>query len=148
MKKKNQRKSFYMYRGSTYLEDIEDYIESGWGAVNIKEIKKFCLKNEIYDDIDFINYVKDRYYAENTLFTSTKKMKENYIINLFANYYLIPVERTTILKGTYKGYMFEHDDYYEIHILHNNQKYAFIFSGQEYANEEYILDILSTIEIR
>lgn len=145
---KTKRKYFYMYRGSTYLEEIEDYFEAGWANVKLKDIKKFCLEKEIYDDIDFINYVKDRYYAENTLLTSTKQMRENYIINLFVSYYLQPVKRTTILKGTYNGYMFEREDYYEIHLLHNNQKYVFIFYGQEYAKEEYILDILSTIEIR
>jgi hypothetical protein len=143
----SQSKSFYISKGSTYLEELEEYIKNGWSTVKIKDLKEFCLENEIYDDIDLINYVSKNYYAENHLFTNTKKMKENYIINLFVTNYLYPVKKTTILNGSYKGYMFEKDNYYEIHLLHNNTKYTFVFVGEEYKSENYILDIISTIEI-
>ena len=53
-----------------------------------------------------------------------------------------------IKKGDYTGYIYNKGNIREVVILRNNQRYIFSFRGEKYTTDEYIKDILSTIEIK
>lgn len=55
----------------------------------------------------------------------------------------------TIIKGDYEGYIFNYqDNLREVNILKNNKRYVFTFIGSDITSDNYIKDILSTLEIQ
>jgi hypothetical protein len=76
----------------------------------------------------------------------------NYLIKTFTNT-VIPVSKINIIDGDLNGCMFIIKDnfYYEIHLLHNDEKYFFTFVNG--VNEEYftlndIKEFLSNVKFR
>ena len=84
-------KNFVMRSPEEYIFNDEDRVE-------------FLQKNNIKNDIDLLNYVKDNYYLKNNIFMSDKQMKENYMINLltmgiFSNGEKSEMVDTKLIKG-------------------------------------------------
>ena len=119
------------------------------GQFNDADMKYFLLRNDINNDLDFFKYVKDNYYLENNLFTSIRKMRENYVINTYVGIAFTLVSSTTIIAGDYTGFIYNlKTNMKEVHIFRNNKSYVFTFIGEEFTKDSYIEDLLSTLEIK
>ena len=111
--------------------------------------KYFLLKNDINNDLDFLEYIRNNYYIKSNVFTSKRAIKENYAINLFVSVTLPNIQSITLITGDYTGYIFNiNEDIREVHILRNDISYFLTFNGDNVNSDEYIQDILSSLEIR
>jgi len=119
------------------------------GQFSDADRKYFLLKNDINDDIDFFKYIKNNYYLKNTMFTNIRKMKENYAVNLFVQIALPSFDSMTLISGDYTGYIYNlNNRLREVHILKHDKSYVFTFMGEKLITDEYICDLLSTLEIQ
>lgn len=122
------------------------------GKFNSADRKYFLLKNDINDDVDFLKFIKNNYYLKSNIFTSKREIQENFALNLFVDV-VIPysVSSTDIISGDYRGYVFRNKTdrglIINANIIRNNKIYSFMFSGSN-ITDEYILDFLSTLEIK
>ena len=146
--------TFQIGTDTTYIDyftsdDIIFFNVSDLGQFKSADRKYFLLRNDINNDIDFLNYIKDNYYAKSNIFTSERKIKENYALNLFVSIAIPRVDSLTIINGDYNGFIYNiNNSIREVDILRNNKRYTFTFTGEEYITDEYIQDILSTLEIK
>lgn len=121
-----------------------------FGQFNAADRKYFLLKNDINDDIDFFNFIRENGYLESNLFTSEREIKENYAYNLFVNTVMPTVDSITLINGDYAGFTFNFNDkdIRQVSILRNDKSYNFLIKGREYITDEYIGDLFSTLEIK
>lgn len=132
----------------TFYSPDENFL-SGNGEFTDADRKYFLLRNDINNDLDFFEYIRDNYYIKSNLFTSNRSIKENYAVNLFVLVAIPSVKSMTLITGDYTGYIFNiRDNIREVHILRDNKSYIFTFVGDDITTDEYIQDILSTLEIR
>ena len=137
----------------TYIELFKNNILFSSNEDMKNQFKKadrgyMLLKYDINDDIDLLNYLKDNYYQNSNIFSSVRDIKESAALKVFANTITPNVESLTIINGDYHGYIFNcKNNLKEVNIIRNNKRYVFIFGGT-LANDEYIKDLLSTLEIR
>ena len=110
--------------------------------------KYFLLRNDINNDIDFINYIKDHYHENISIFASEREIKEKYALNLFIDIVVPKVDSITIINGDYNGYIANLKGTRSVAILRNDKRYIFSFRGEKYTSDDYIKDILSTLEIK
>ena len=114
--------------------------------------KYFLLKNNIQNDIDLYKYIAKNYYKRNTILMDERTLMDNFTFNTFVSIVIPEVESITYLKGDIEGMIFtyatknEVTPYY-IEIIHNNKIYSFLTNDERFADEEYLKDILGTIEI-
>lgn len=118
------------------------------GKFDSADRKYFLLKNDINDDLDFIEYVKEHYYIRNSLLMKKRTIIENYSFNLFVSITMPEVKSITLISGDYKGYILNGNNIRELHILRDNNNYMFVLQGDKYMNNDYITDLFSTLEIR
>ena len=118
------------------------------GDFNSADRKYFLLKNDINNDLDFFEYVRNNYYKENNIFMDKRTLMENYSFNMFTAMVTPTAESFTVISGDYDGYIFNGNGYKQIVILRNNEQYCFFIMGEELLDEEYIIDLFSTLEIR
>ena len=147
--------SFWIGVADSYVSilssDLSFYYSSDVRMSNIN-MSKFLDKNNITTDIDLFNYLVKNRNVKNNIFTSFKKMQENYTLK-FMSYAILPsVDSITLIDGDYKGYMFNlsSSNFYnlrEARIIHNNKNYIFTFlnSSEEYFKDDDINRILNSI---
>lgn len=128
--------------------DGKDGIEKVEKNFNSADRKYFLLRNDINDDLDFLKYIKKNYYSKSNIFMSRREILENYALNTFVKIVLPKVNSTTIISGDYRGYMYSLKNYKEVSIIRNGKNYSFSFQGKELANDDYIKEFLSTLEIK
>jgi len=142
---------FFMGISDTYVnmfkEDITLYGD------DIKKIKNsnldnFFKENNINNDIELFEYLKNNRNVKNNIFTSIDKMRDNYTIHLLSSLAIPSLENITLIKGNYTGYIFNSNKIKEVSIVKNNKRHIFTFINIEYFNEKYIKDLLNTIIIR
>ena len=114
-------------------------------------VKKFLDDNNIKDDVDLLQYIKDNYYFKSTIFTCTSKIKTNYLFNSFVQNSLPHFESITLISGKVKGYIFNVSNdsakaVKELHILKDDKQYGMLLSGNEITNNEFIVKLLSSIK--
>jgi len=118
---------------------------------NSADRKFFLLKNDINNEIDFYKYVADNYYKKNDIFMDKRTMMENYAFNLFTSINVPKVDEFIIIKGDYQGYIFkiikDNIQITQVTILRDGKMYGFTTNDQRFSNDEYLIDILGTIEI-
>ena len=121
-------------------------------AFNSADRKFFLLKNDINNEIDFYKYVADNYYKENNIFMDKRTMMENYAFNLFTSISVPKVDEFIIIKGDYQGYIFKiiKDDKQitQITLLRDGKAYGFLTNDQRFKDENYLVDLIGTIEIK
>ena len=121
-------------------------------AFNSADRKFFLLKNDINNEVDFYKYVADNYYKKNDIFMDKRTMMENYAFNLFVSITVPKVDEFIILKGDYQGYVFKifNDDLQitQITILRDGETYGLLTNDQRFKDENYLIDIIGTIEIK
>lgn len=121
-----------------------------FGQFNAADRKYFLLKNDINDDIDFFNYIRQNGYLKSDLFSSEREIKENYAYNLFVSTVIPTIDNITLINGDYLGFTFNYDDrdIRQVSILRNDKLYNFLIRGEDYITDEYIVDLFSTLEIK
>jgi len=130
-------------------DDIKGNVIEKNNIFQVGNSESFLEKNNITNDIDFFQFVKDHPYLKNNIFTSVKEMKVNYAYNTFVNIISTSLKKFTVIEGKYDGYMFTYDYNYptkEVNILKNNKRYIFTFIGEEFT-DSYIQDLLNTLVI-
>jgi len=130
---------------SGLTESIVDKIKNDdFLKLKEKDLVYILKKNNIKNDYDLIKYISNQKTKNNNIFTSTKKMKENYFM-YFATYNHMSVgENISLIEGDYEGYILNMYDIKSIHIIKDNKTYAFTLSN---VSDSYVKELLSTIRI-
>jgi len=116
---------------------------------NSADKKYFLLRNDINNDIDFYNYIANNYYIENNVFMDKRTLMENYSFNLFVSIAVPKINSMTIIKGDYSGFVFYLDNNaIQVSIIRDDKIYGFYTNDERFQNEEYLIDVLSTIEFK
>lgn len=120
-----------------------------FGQFNAADRKYFLLRNDINDDIDLLKYIYKNGYHKSNIFMSDREIKENYAINFFIDTVIPKVDGITLIDGDYSGYIFDFEkkNIKSVCILRNDKAYFLTFYGEKYT-EEYLVDILGTLEIK
>ena len=109
----------------------------------------FLKENNINNDIDLMNYIKDNYYLKNNLLTCSKRMKQNYIVNSFVEISLPTFSKITLIKGDLSGYIFHaNENIRQVHILSDDYQYIMSFVGKDLVTDEYITSLLETVKLK
>ena len=112
--------------------------------------KFFLLKNDINNDVDFLLYVGDNYYKENNIFMDKRTMMENYAFNSFCSIVVPVIDELIIIKGDYLGYIMRSKSkdkvITEVSLIRDNKRYGFLTNNQKFKDNDYLKDIISTIE--
>ena len=107
----------------------------------------FLEENNINDDIELLDYLKNNYYFESTIFTPSKKIKRNYMLNELVSVGYPTFESITLIKGSYHGYIFNINDHIrEVHLLKDDYQYYFSLIGNDLMLDEYVIGLISTID--
>ncbi|MBQ7140240.1 MAG: hypothetical protein IJO32_01900 [Bacilli bacterium] len=124
---------------SVYGSDIKKINDSG--------LEEFFNENNINNDIELFEYLKNNKDVKNNIFTSVKQMKNNYTIHLLSSIAFPSLENYTLIEGDYVGYIFNSNKLKEVNIIKNNKRYIFSFINLDYFNEKYINELLNTVII-
>ena len=147
----NDEKSFIdIGESDTYLKKVIGFME------NLNENNSFLysliynldpksIMSGIDDDIELFNYMYLTKDYKPNLFTSLKKMKENYYEKM-ATYTAFPTtEYITQIKGDLEGYILNiHNTMIEINIPRGDKNISILMSG---FNKESITEFLNTLVI-
>ena len=113
--------------------------------------KEFFKEKRIIDDIDLINYLVKTINKPNTIFNSIEDMKSNYMLHyLFSMRF--EFDGITLIEGDLKGYMVEYKladkKVVEVDIFKDEKIYGITFFNRDYFTDQYIEELLNTIEIK
>lgn len=109
--------------------------------------KYFLLKNDINNDIDYFEYIGNNYFIKNNIFMSKREIMENYSFNLFTSIAIPKVDKYTVITGDYLGYIWNINKTTQVTIIRDDRMYGFYTNDKRFLDEEYLKDILGTIEI-
>lgn len=115
--------------------------------VKNNELRDFFTKNNITNDIELFEFLSKAKLNCNNIFTSKEEMKNNYIINYIISIALTTGKSISEINGDYIGYAINLQNGKEISILANNKRYIFTFIGNDYFTNDYIQEILNSIEV-
>jgi len=137
---KTQEATFYGDDTSS-IEKIYNSIDKG----------KFLKRNNINNDIDFLKFIADNYYIENDRFMSRSVMRENYAFNVFVDITIPKVDEFVIIDGDYQGYILKNingkNQVTQISIIQDGKVYGIFTNDPKFKNEDYIIDLIGTINI-
>lgn len=149
---KNYFNEFEEHKTNSNLKakyDMDGNVVSAYSISKDKQyINSIDLKSdEIKTDIELFKYIKDNYYFKNTIFTSKKIIENNYLINSFVENGMPEFENITLINGKINGYILDMgNSRKEIHLLHNDEQYIISLIGEELINNEFVMDLLETVE--
>lgn len=129
------------------LNLYSDNEEKEYDFSTTKDMNLFLKNNKIKNDIDYLNYIKNNYFIKNNIFTSTKTIKNNYLINTFVEVAFPEFESIILINGRIDGYIInlKNINTKEIHILNNNDQYIITLSGDKITNDDFIIELLNTV---
>lgn len=145
-------KAFWMGYTNTYL-DLLKSDKTFFGQSNIKIIKNINIEDilkmhKISNDILLFDYLLNNKNNNNNIFTSVKKIKENYTIYSISSIMIPENISITLIDGDYKGYIFNlKDNIREVNILKDDKRYTFTFMDTNNVDNEYLNDILNTVVV-
>lgn len=146
----NAKAGFVFGISDTYVnmfkEDVTVYGDS-IKKINDSGLEEFFKKNNITNDIELFEYLKNNKDVKNNIFTSVKQMKNNYTIHLLSSIAFPSLENYTLIEGDYTGYIFNSQNIKEVSILKDDKKYTFTFIKLDYFTDNYINELLNTIII-
>ena len=150
--------SFYS-TGSTnqYIEmlDMKNFEIDIDGTTNYvttsNRVKKYLDSHKIKNDIDLLRYIKDNYYFKSTIFTRSKNIEVNQILNTFVSVTLPSFKSITLIDGDIKGYIYNISTdvdvpIREVHIIIENKQYIVLLAGTEITSNDFIEELLSTVK--
>ncbi len=111
-----------------------------------KVFKEFLDDHEFKNDVELIKYIVEFKEDQNSILSSTKKIKENYVVkylkdNVLVNGTFHPME------GKYTGYVTEDVDKYEVNLIEGDTKYTITFRNKSYFPKEKVIELVSSIKI-
>ena len=114
-----------------------------------KDVRKYLEDKNIKNDIDLFKHIKNNYYFKNTIFTSKKQMKINYLLNSFVEVSLPNFKSITLIEGKVRGYILNmtgdnEKTIREIHIIVGNKQCIITLAGDEIVNNEFITKLLAS----
>lgn len=117
-----------------------------------KDMKDYLSKNKINNDIDLLKHIKENYYFKNNLFTCSKTMKNNYILNNFVLSTLPNFKEIVLIDGSINGYIIvintsSEKPIKEVHILNEDKQYIIFLAGNDITSTEFITELLETVKI-
>lgn len=115
---------------------------------NSVDRKAFLEKNNIKTDVDLYQFIVDNYPLKTSIFDSEEKQKEAYAFNSFVDVAIPAYTGATLIKGDYTGIIFDYKSkVIEVHIYKNGKRYGFLTNDERFYNEDYLKEMISTIEI-
>ena len=115
-----------------------------------EQVRKYLNKHNIKNDIDLMKYVKDNYYFKSNIFTSTNKIKINYLLNSFVSVSFPSFDSITLINGKFDGYIFNVGNspkgLKQLHIIKDDKLYYMVLGGEENTSDEFITKLLSGIK--
>ena len=135
-------------KSSNYIT-ISSFYDSDLDLVSSYQLEEFLEDNNINNDVDLLNFIKDRPYIKNNIFTNIDKIKKNISYNLFVDIVCQPIEKITLIDGDCTGYMFTmatNNNFKVVNILKNDIKYTLTFMGDNFT-DDYINELLNTLVI-
>ena len=145
------KSSFWMGETDTYVALLKAD-KTLFGTDNKKvtntDITSILEENKINNDIELFKYLSHQKEVKNNIFTSTKKMKENYNFQYIVSIIMPQMDSITLINGDYQGYIFNlKNNMKEASILKNGKRYVFMFLDTTYFTDEKINDLLNTVVI-
>jgi len=142
----------------SYIDVFKNYSYDRDRGDTVSRREKFLLDNNIDNDMDLFNYVRDNYNIRNEWYYSINKMRNNYMMMEFGHDYVFrDVDDTKKISGKFEGYMYSYsyknwdtcDKSYTrvLEIFDNGKVYSITFIGDKYMDNDYMIDLISTIEI-
>jgi hypothetical protein len=146
-----EKVSFWIGTTENYINLIKsnlDFYVNDENKINLENIDDFLETNNIQNDIDLFKFLEENKNVRNNIFTSVKQMKMNYTIN-FISFVIIPkLSSITLIDGDYTGYILNtSQNFKEVSILKDDKRYIFTFINLDYFDDDYINELLSTVEI-
>lgn len=112
-----------------------------------EDISSFMKSHNFKNDFEFIKYLSSLKEEKASIFTSIKKMEDNYVAYYLAKSLLTDGSYKEIL-GDYTGYLLETDnDTAEVNIVTSDKKYIITFYKLDYFTEDYIKELIASIKI-
>ena len=124
--------------------------EDDIGIVDIDNKADFMFKvfvklHNVKNDIDFLKYVKEHYYAKSSLISTIGQIKNNYIINEYGAG-LKDSLGVSLITGDLTGYMVAASSKRtEIYLLHDDEQYIIALVGESIADADLVKGLLSSI---
>lgn len=152
LRDKNGKTKASFWFGYADYDDFVQIFDDGvsWFGIEVKvtneEVIEYFENNNIKSEIDLVKYLNSIDNLDNSIFTSVKQMKENYISKLILKTFLHS-NNYALITGDYKGYIIDMTDSKEAYIFKDNKKYVFTFLKTDYFTNEYINDLLNTVII-
>ncbi len=117
--------------------------------ITTANLTDYLEKNKITNDIELLEYLANHKSTTNTIFTSVKKMKENYMLYFLSNIIIPETDGITLIDGDYTGYILNltTSNAKEVSIIKEDKRYIFTFIHLDYFTDNYIKELLSTINI-
>lgn len=115
--------------------------------IDKKSNKLFLEKNNIKNDIDLFNYIKNKNNKKLSIFTMITTIKREITIKSFTE--ILLNNEIILINNDLNGYIINQNyKTKEVHILNNDTDYIIYFTGENVTNEQYIMDFLSTINFK
>ena len=140
----------------TFLSDVEllsseDESSNSTNKYNSANRKKLLEDNNITNDIEFYDFIVKNYPLKSNIFTSVETMKMNYAFNTFFDVAIPLVDELKVIKGDYEGFVYivgksTEKPAVEVEVFHNNKRYGFLTNDKRFLDENYLTDIVGTID--
>ena len=99
------------------------------------------------NDVEFMKYIINYKEKKPSIFMSINEIKMNYVAKFLANNVLPKDSIFHELEGKHLGYAIENSKNVEVNILDRSRRYILSFQKSDYFTEDYIKELLGTIEI-
>ncbi|MBO4245434.1 MAG: hypothetical protein J5892_01685 [Bacilli bacterium] len=119
------------------------------GFATTDEMKTYLKNNNIKNDIDLINHIKENYYFKSSLFSSNKELRINKLLNSIVDVTLPRFSSISLIKGLKEGYIlninYSGDKVIkEVHLLNGKKQYIILLAG-DITSEEIIVELVENI---
>ena len=131
----------------TINESMLDYLKNNIMNKEKKDFNSFLSKNNIKNDIDLYRFLYKYKDATSTIFSSFNQIKSNYYVQYIVSSMGNTVKSITQITGEYSGYILHGKNNNLVVLNLKDKTYYLNFFNEEYFNINYILEILSTIQI-
>ena len=150
----NKAVAFYSVRKEKQYVNIlsNESLENGFNSLDGELVTtsnntlKYLYDHGVRNDIALLKYIKENYYFQSNIFTFTKTMKTNYLLNNFVDNGLLSFNNIVLINGYIDGYIIN-KNIKEIHILKDGMQYIISLYGDEITTNEFITKLLYSIKV-
>lgn len=142
-----QKVGFKIIEYTTHIAGFNNQFDILNTSINKNDIEKFIIKNNFENDVEFMKYIINYKEKKPSIFMSINEIKMNYVAKFLANNVLPKDSIFHELEGKHLGYAIENSKNVEVNILDRSRRYILSFQKSDYFTEDYIKELLGTIEI-